>query len=343
MKFNQRLQKIINLLREHHQLSPQQIHQLLGFEQYSRPTINRDLVLLLAENKIIKTGSGPQTIYRLNQNPLLDAYDPSKYFDLDYRTDIIHSFNRSIFSDLKNLFSEVEKELLKYLSNLYHQKIFAQSKYGIQKEYERLSIEFAYKSSNIEGNTYSLLDTERLIKERVEAPNHLKSEAQMILNHKEAFDFILAQPDYFKEISLFKIKELHHIIVKELDVSTDIRSSSFGIIGTNYKPLDNRHEIIDALEQLMICLNNTHDPLEKALIAVAMLSYIQPFEDGNKRTGRIVANAILIAHNLIPISFIGVDSIEYKKAIILFYEKNSITYLKKILIEQYNLSIDKYF
>ncbi len=90
-------------------------------------------------------------------------------------------------------------------------------------------------------------------------------------------------------------------------------------------------------------LNSDANPVEKALVAVVMISYIQPFEDGNKSVARMLGNAILIANNLTPVSFVGVDNIEYKKAVILFYEQNSIQYLKKLFIEQYELAINKYF
>ena len=67
-----------------------------------------------------------------------------------------------------------------------------------------------------------------------------------------------------------------------------------GITGTNYRPLDNELEIKEALEKLFIYLNKEGNPVEKALVAVAMISYIQPFEDGNKRVARMLGNAILL-------------------------------------------------
>ena len=72
-----------------------------------------------------------------------------------------------------------------------------------------------------------------------------------------------------------------------------------------------------------------------------MLSYIQPFEDGNKRTSRILANAILLSENYCPLSYRSVDDVEYKKAIVLFYEQNSAEYFKRIFIEQFRNAIEK--
>jgi len=226
-----------------------------------------------------------------------------------------------IFSDLKDIFQEEELSLIEEINHLYKNKILGQTKTGIQKEFERLTIEFSWKSSSIEGNTYTLLDTERLLKENIKASGHNDDEAQMILNHKKAMDFILSNPNYFEDISFVKIKELHQILTRNLSIKSGIRKSMVGITGTNYRPLDNEFSITDVLEKLVINLNKNLNPVEKALVAVSMISYIQPFEDGNKRTARMLGNALLIAHQLIPVSFVGVNNLEYKKAIILFYEK----------------------
>lgn len=82
---------------------------------------------------------------------------------------------------------------------------------------------------------------------------------------------------------------------------------------------------------------------EKALLALVLLSYIQAFADGNKRTGRIVSNAILVAHGYCPLSFRTADSVEYKKAMLIFYEQNNISAFKKIFIDQYEFAVNTYF
>jgi fido (protein-threonine AMPylation protein) len=110
-----------------------------------------------------------------------------------------------------------------------------------------------------------------------------------------------------------------------------------------YKPLDNKWQIIEALEKLSDAINISKYPLEKALIANAMISYIQPFADGNKRTGRMLTNAILLAHDFFPLSYRSVDEDTYKKALILFYEQGSIYSLKQIFMNQYKFALDTYF
>lgn len=343
MKLNERQAKIINILERNDSLSPSDIHMLIGEELYSRPTINRDLVKLQDNNIIKQLGSGRTTKYSLNRSRLLKKFDVRKYFKLDFREDIIDYFNKDIFDEIDGLFTKEELNTINDLNQIYKSKIFGQTITGIKKELERLTIEFSWKSSSIEGNTYTLLDTERLIKEKVKSPGHTDEEAIMIINHKDALSYILEDPKNYQNINLYKLEELHHIIAKELSIKTGIRKTMVGIIGTNYRPLDNELEIKEALEKLFIYLNKEGNPVEKALVAVAMISYIQPFEDGNKRVARMLGNAILLANNLIPVSFVGVDNLEYKKAIILFYEQNSIDYLKELFIEQYTLSTNKYF
>jgi Fic family protein len=74
-----------------------------------------------------------------------------------------------------------------------------------------------------------------------------------------------------------------------------------------------------------------------------LLSYIQAFVDGNKRVARITANALLLAGKHCPISFRTIDTVDYKKAMLLFYERNNISACKKIFINQYKFAVENYF
>lgn len=151
----------------------------------------------------------------------------------------------------------------------------------------------------------------------------------MLLNHKEALNFILENQDYVVPLSLKRIEDIHSTLIKDLAIERNIRQRRVGISGTNYKPLDNEHQIREALDDMCRLINHKDNVFEKALLALVLLSYIQAFNDGNKRTARIVSNAILIAHQYCPISFRTVDSVEYKKAMLIFYERNNISVCKK--------------
>ena len=131
--------------------------------------------------------------------------------------------------------------------------------------------------------------------------------------------------------------------MNELKVGRNIRKRRVGISGTNYKPLDNEFQIREALQAMCNLINNKTNVFEKALLSLVLISYIQPFEDGNKRTARIISNAILMNEGFCPISFRTIDSIEYKKAMLVFYEQNNITPFKMIFVEQFEFAVKTYF
>jgi len=347
--FNHRQEMILSFIRNHSYVSVKQItSHLTGYisEQRSRITIIRDLKLMIDKGLICKSGEGRGTVYYISPHAqMFSELNVEEYFEKeqDDRQLICSEFNFNIWKNLHNLLSAEEISFLTELNNQYLEKTAKLSPKSLQKEYERLTIELAWKSSKIEGNTYTLLDTERLLKDNVAAEGKTRDETTMILNHKKALDFIFGNQDYFKHISLAKIEYLHCLLTQDLGVAKGIRHNMVGIVGTNYRPLDNVYQIAEAMETLVEVINNIKNPLEKALTAVLMISYIQPFEDGNKRTSRILGNAILLAHQYCPLSYRSVDEIEYKKAIILFYEQNNLSYFKKLFLEQFKLAVQKYF
>lgn len=211
-----------------------------------------------------------------------------------------------------------------------------------KKELERLIIELSWKSSKIEGNTYTLLDTEKLILENKEAPGHNREEAQMILNHKEAFAFIREHAAEFRTLSRTNLETLHTILVRDMQVDLGIRKSPVGVVGSIYRPLDNIHQLREGIDELSLAVSRMTTPYAKTLITLLGISYLQPFADGNKRTSRLFANAILLAHGYAPLSYRSVSEDEYREAILVFYELNSINALKKIFVEQYIFSANNY-
>lgn len=348
MTLNKRQSLILDFINQQNSVSRLELEKYLANvdDKVSKNTLVRDLDVLLKNKYIKKEGSARNTKYTsFNNNEILIKYDVENYFKIesDERTIKYQQFNFDIFDNLKNIFSENEINDLENINNIYRKKISELSPTLLKKEYERLLIELSWKSSQIEGNTYSLLDTEVLIKDNIEAKGHKREEAIMILNHKKALDFIFDNADYFKILSLKKIEELHSLLTYDLGVNKGLRKSPVGIVGTNYVPLSNQLQIKDSMEKLIELINSTKNIIEKAIITVIMISYIQPFEDGNKRTGRILANAILFANKYCPLSYRSVDEIEYKKAVILFYENNSLNYFKDLFVNQFRFAVDKYF
>ena len=312
----------------------------------SKPTIARDLAYLVKKKLIKVSGKGKNTIYfAFIPNPLLRYIDLESYFTLeaDQRQNVNKTFDFAIFEHLRSLFSKKEIEDIEKVNKSFAEETKKLQEDVYKKELERFIIELSWKSSKIEGNTYSLLDTETLIKQSIEARGHSREEAIMILNHKSVFETILTHKEEFKKITFSQITQLHNILVKDLSISKGVRKEVVGITGTTYRPLDNTWQIREALEKSITAINASTFPLEKVLIVSALISYIQPFADGNKRTGRMLANAILLAFDYYPLSYRSVDETTYKKALLVFYEQHSIVYLKKILIEQYIFALETYF
>jgi Fic family protein len=188
-----------------------------------------------------------------------------------------------------------------------------------------------------------LLETERLLKDKQTAAGKTKDEATMLLNHKEALDFIIGHPDYISPLTISSIEDIHSILINELAISRNIRHNRVGISGTNYKPLENEFQIKEAVLEMCTIINSRDNIFEKALLVLVLISYIQPFADGNKRTARIISNAILMHNHYCPISFRTIDSIEYKKSMLIFYEQTNINSFKKIFIGQFEFAVNTYF
>ena len=317
-------------------------------EAPSDSTMKRLLSAAAKEGNVETVGRGPATKYRLTpQAHVTMPLDLATYFDKDIDERVVQeSFN---FDLIREVLPKVEIFTKEELSVLFAaQKEFEKNTEGMtdleyHKEMERLGVDLSWKSSQIEGNTYSLLETERLLKDKQTASGKTKDEAIMLLNHKDALDFVLDVPDYLKELSVHRIEDIHSILTKELEVDRNIRHRRVGITGTNYRPLDNEFQIREALEDTCTLVNGKDNVFEKALLTLVLLSYIQAFVDGNKRTARITSNGILIANGYCPISFRTVDSIDYKKAMIMFYEQNNIAAFKKIFTEQFLFAVKTYF
>lgn len=316
-----------------------------GDKGVSKPTLLRDLGVLVKEGFIIRAGRARRALYSpKTNNPLLRFFDAQNYFSLPMeKRSAKNSFDWNVFDNLFGLFTGSEMDSLTEWNNQYLEKKSRLDKVSLKKELERVTIELSWKSSELEGNTYSLIDTETLIKDAKSAPGHTPEEATMILNHKRALDYILAKPEEFKKLSASQIRSVHSLIVKGLGIPDDFRKMAVGIIGTNYRPLDNQFQIKEAVDKIVSAVNKESFIPAKALITAIFLSYVQPFVDGNKRSGRIMANALLLAHNWCPISLRSMDAGEYKKAMILFYEQNSARYFKELFIQQFEFAVKNYF
>jgi fido (protein-threonine AMPylation protein) len=343
---NDRAKSIVEYVREHSGVSSSDIITGLGLE-ISPATLRRELTRLVTDNKLTVEGQNKGTRYFIS--PTYDMFVPldiETYFEkeIDQRK-IKEGYNFELLGLLADapLFTVEEREKLEKLQRQFRQNVSKLTPAQYKKEMERLAVDLSWKSSQIEGNTYSLLETERLLMEMQTASGKSLEEAKMLLNHKEALDYIIENPHYLQPLTVAKIGNIHGILIQNLDVDRNIRTRRVGITGTNYRPLDNEFQIREALDGVCALVNHRENIFEKALLLLVLISYIQPFNDGNKRTARIVSNAELMANDYCPISFRTVDSIDYKKAMLLFYEQNNLSAFKRIFIDQFDFAVSTYF
>ena len=314
----------------------------------SDATLKRMIAAGIKAGDIVAEGKARATRYRLSpQAQLLMPLNLDTYFALEVdERQVQSSYNFELINGLlaeTRLFSDKEQSHLDALQEEFRQHVSELTDNEYRKEMERLGIDLSWKSSQIEGNTYTLLETERLLRESKTAEGKTREEAVMLLNHKDALSFVLDNPDYLKELTVSHIEDIHQLLTKELSIDKGLRRHRVGITGTNYHPLDNEFQIREAMRDACELINSKSNIFEKALLTLILLSYIQPFSDGNKRTARITSNAILIANDYCPLSFRSVDSIDYKKAMLIFYEQNSLYAFKQIFMEQFEFAVKEYF
>lgn len=293
-------------------------------------TIQRSLSSLTDLELVKRSGSHNNPLYTPNYSKILQAKIPEKLLEDESRPS--SSFNADLLAWLQGLSPLALNGLLSDLMATgkprKYQKMTA-------KELEYLTIELSWKSSALEGNTYTLLDTQLLILEGVKAKNRTKFETQMILNHKNSMSFIIANSELFGDnIKFSTIDELHKIISFNLGINTGIRKRIVKISASNYTPMSNPHQLRESIDDILDLINIASSPLTKAVLAFALVPYLQAFEDGNKRTGRMFANAILINFLGSGFSLRGVDARALALAYLSFYEFNSLEALSSILSSQ---------
>lgn len=211
--------------------------------------------------------------------------------------------------------------------------------------YQRLIIDLSWNSSRLEGNTYSLLETKRLIELGEAADGKNATEAQMILNHKAAIEFLI---DSAEEIDFDRLTicNIHALLSDNLlgdpSASGKVRERSVQISGSTYLPIDNPHLLGEMFELFLKKAKLIENPFEQCFFTLVHLSHLQTFEDVNKRTSRISANIPLIKKNLKPLAFVDVDQDTYLKALLGIYEKNDVSLFLDLFMWAYKRSTQRY-
>ncbi len=347
-------QQIIELLHHHPEgLQLQEITERLAADR-SKRSIQRELHQLVQENKITREGKARSTRYFAHQpNPALPlatdaelkaikAYlnQPlSQREKTEYREDFLRAYIPNTTYYLPTAVRE-------------HLKTIGQQPDGDQPEgtyakiiFHRFLLDLSWNSSRLEGNTYSLLETEQLLLHHQQNADKKVEETQMILNHKAAIEFLIESIEHIT-INKQSILNLHALLSDNLISNPEsignLRKIPAGVSRTSYQPLEIParletyfHEIVDKAAAI-------HDPFEAAFFLLVHIPYLQAFEDFNKRVSRLAANIPFIKKNLAPLSFTNIQTDDYIDAVLAVYELNDIRLLMSLFISGYEHSVRRY-
>jgi hypothetical protein len=210
---------------------------------------------------------------------------------------------------------------------------------------DRLLVDLSWASSLLEGNTYSLLDTRRLIEEGQVAQGKDAAETLMILNHKAAIEFMVESAEELK-FDRQTILNLHAMLsdnlLRDPGASGRLRSISVGLHQSVYQPLETPQLIEECFQQVVDTAAAIREPFEQAFFAMVHVPYLQPFEDVNKRVSRLAANIPLTRHNLCPLSFVDVPQRAYIDGLLGVYELNRVELLRDVFVWAYERSAQRY-
>jgi hypothetical protein len=211
--------------------------------------------------------------------------------------------------------------------------------------FNRLLIDLSWNSSRLEGNTYSLLETELLLELGESAEGKDALEAQMILNHKAAIELLVEQASEVG-FNRYTLLNLHGLLSDNLLADPQacgrLRAIPVRIGGTVYHPLEVPQLIDECFRQILATASEIENPFEKSFFVMVHLPYLQPFEDVNKRVSRLAANIPLIRRNFCPLSFVDVPDRAYLDGSLAVYELNRVELLRDVFIWAYQRSCARY-
>ncbi len=209
----------------------------------------------------------------------------------------------------------------------------------------RLLIDLSWASSRLEGNTYSRLDTQRLIEFGQAAEGKDAKETQMILNHKVAIE-MLVEGSADIDINRFTLLNLHAALSENLmadpEASGRLRRRPVEIGNSVYTPPAIPQVIGECFNLIIQKAAAIGDPFEKAFFLMVQIPYLQAFEDVNKRVSRLAANIPLIKSNLCPLSFVEVPESLYISGTLGIYELTRVELLLDVFMWAYDRSCQRY-
>lgn len=349
---------ILSMIKKHN--NGVSLAQLLNeFPEFPRRSAQRWIQELIKSGEIMAQGQGPSRLYFPIKEAMVGDIFPNtiplttsareilQYVNqpqiarkpVGYQSDFLESYepNKSFY---------LSTSLRRQLSNMgeMNKADLHAGTYG-REILNRLLIDLSWASSNLEGNTYSLLDTRMLIEQGKVAEGKAAIETQMILNHKAAIELLLENVSSI-DFNRYTLQNLHSVLSENLLPNPAdegrLRQHSVFISKSVYTPLSIPQKIDDMFMLMMTKAQKIKDPFEQAFFAMVHIPYLQPFADVNKRTSRLAANIPLFKNNLCPLTFLDVSASVYSRSVIGVYELTRVELLRDLFVWAYERSTQTY-
>lgn len=193
-------------------------------------------------------------------------------------------------------------------------------------ELKDLAVVWCYYSGKIEGNTYTYVETEALLKDGITSEKKYE-DAKML---KNLYNTFISELEYINkgknlehidERTLFRVHQSISTGLVSNEESGSLRTRAVRITGMVYIPPKDLQEIKSRLSEILFNQEYYANPLERAIFLHCNIARLQPFIDGNKRTARMIESIVLMNANIIPVySSKDSDILSYRKGLIAFYE-----------------------
>ena len=327
------------LKREGREVSTANLGKLLAREgrMVSQPTLSRRLIALNAGRHVASRAAGRGLVHSHDNYHDWFAAAPQRRPNVAYDGALLRSYepNRTVW---------LSREELGRLHGAGGGRKLDGSTYA-RAIVQKLLVDLSYASSALEGNSYSYLDTQVLIEFGLAAEGKNAFETQMILNHKEAILYIV---NNIADIAIDarELKTLHALLSRGLlrdpAATGAVRHRVVDITGSSYKPMANPHLLEEELREVARKASEIEEPFEQSLFLMAFVSYLQAFEDVNKRTARLACNVPLLRNSIAPLSFMEMDKTAYTRGLLSLYELQRPDVLKDAFVDGYARSASLY-
>ena len=360
-----RMQQVLHALQGRPEgATREEIEALAGLGMANAQSVRRLLARMVARGQVRAEGSTRGRRYllaRAGQVPAGPAsLDPSSYPDLSpeglvCREDLAQPLYRRQPVSYQRAFLDAYRPNETFYLTGQNRSDLAQlgrtpgqerpaGTYARQR-FQRLLVDLSWNSSRLEGNTYSLLDTEKLFELGEAARGKDRQETQMILNHKAAIEFLVESAEEIAP-DPSTVRNLHALLAEDLLANPMeagcLRSMPVGIHGTTYLPTAVPQLVEECFRQILLTATEIEDPFEQSFFLLVHLPYLQPFVDGNKRTARLAANIPLVRLNCIPITFMDVPATAFMDGLLAIYEQNQVAHLRDVYLFAYARSCARF-